>query len=170
MIPANNRLHGLEHCSTFLILEGVLEEVLFDNARALVIEHPAQTRAVVFFAKLLAFPDIGASNHVPALPIVLAPRGRRKNGIADVKKNAIADRTFASWEALEAHLARWEREIANARMHGTTGEVPLVRFGRDEASRLKSILAASSGRRRPYGRPRARRFARFPGRCRSRRR
>ena len=50
------------------------------------------------------------------------------------------DRTFASWEELEAHLVRWEREIGSARIHGATGEVPLVRFGRDGASRLKSIM------------------------------
>ena len=110
---------------------GCARGVLFDNARALVIEHDAQTRTVVLMRSFSPSPDIAASGHVPALPIVLAPRGRRKNGIAYVKKSAIADRTFARGEELEAHLERWEREIANARTHGTTGEVRLVRFGRD---------------------------------------
>ena len=68
--------NGLE--STFLTLEGVPEEVLFDNARALVIEHDAQTRTVVFDANFSPSPDIGASGHVPVLPIVLAPRARRR--------------------------------------------------------------------------------------------
>ena len=36
-----------EHWRTFLTLEDVLEEVLFDNASVLVIEHGAQTPAVV---------------------------------------------------------------------------------------------------------------------------
>jgi hypothetical protein len=39
-----------------------------------------------------------------------------------VKKNAIAGHSFASWEAFEAHLAKWEYEVANVRIHGTTGE------------------------------------------------
>ena len=33
-----------------------------------------------------------------------------------MKKNAIARRSFASWEAFEAHLAKWEREVANVRI------------------------------------------------------
>jgi hypothetical protein len=36
-------------------------------------------------------------------------------------------------------LAAWERDIANARVHGTTGEAPILRFARDEAARLKPI-------------------------------
>jgi hypothetical protein len=82
---------------------------------------------------------------VPERPNVQPPRvpartkGKTENGVGYVKKNAIAGRSFASWEAFEAHLARWEREVANVRIHGTTGEVPLVRFERDEAHRLKPL-------------------------------
>ena len=39
----------------FSPLCGVPDEVLIDNARALVAEHDAQTRTVVFNPKLLAF-------------------------------------------------------------------------------------------------------------------
>ena len=39
----------------------------------------------------------------------------------------------------EAHLAKWEREVANMRIHGTTGEAPIARFARDEAHRLKPL-------------------------------
>ena len=56
-----------------------------------------------------------------------------------MKKNAIAGHSFASWEAFEAHLAKWEREVANVRVHGTTGEAPIARFQRDEAHRLKPL-------------------------------
>jgi transposase len=44
---------GLE--SAFVKFGGVPEEVLFDNARALVVEHDAATRTVVFNDKLRAF-------------------------------------------------------------------------------------------------------------------
>jgi hypothetical protein len=56
-----------------------------------------------------------------------------------VKKNAIAGHSYASWEAFEAHLARWERDVANVRIHGTTGEAPIERFERDEVHRLKPL-------------------------------
>ena len=56
-----------------------------------------------------------------------------------MKRNAIAGRSFPTWEALEAHLDAWTREIADVRVHGTTGEAPIVRFQRDEAKALRSI-------------------------------
>ena len=56
-----------------------------------------------------------------------------------VKKNAVAGRSFKSFEELEAHLSAWERDVANARVHGTTGEAPAERFAKEEASRLKPL-------------------------------
>ena len=50
-----------------------------------------------------------------------------------VKKNAIAGHTFESWAALEAHLARWQREVADVRIHGTTGVTPAERFELERA-------------------------------------
>jgi hypothetical protein len=40
---------------------------------------------------------------------------------------------------VEAHLAWWMREIADPRVHGTTGEPPLERFRRDEAAALRPL-------------------------------
>ena len=62
-----------------------------------------------------------------------------------MKKNAIAGRRFASWAAFEAHLDQWTREIADQRVHGTTGEAPAVRFAQ-EAHALRPL-----GGRAPFG-------------------
>ena len=48
-------------------------------------------------------------------------KGKTESGVGYVKKNAIVGHAFESWESFEAHLAKWEREVANARVHGTTG-------------------------------------------------
>ncbi len=40
---------------------------------------------------------------------------------------------------MEAHLAQWTREIADQRVHGTTGEAPGLRFARDEMGKLKPL-------------------------------
>jgi transposase len=128
---------GLE--SAFTKFGGVTEEVLFDNARALVMEHDPTTRTVVFNEKLKAF-----AKHWGFLPRACAPyrartKGKTENGVGYVKRNAIAGRCFPSWEALEAHLEAWTREIADMRVHGTTGEAPIERFSRAEATALKSV-------------------------------
>jgi transposase len=126
---------GME--SAFLAFGGVPEEVLLDNARALVIEHDAESRTVVFNAKLLAFARHWGFRPRACAPYRARTKGKTERGVGYVKRNAIAGRSFASWEAFEAHLAGWERDIANARVHGTTGEAPMVRFARDEAAALQ---------------------------------
>lgn len=62
---------------------------------------------------------------------------RDRSGVGYVKRNAFAGHTFESCEVFEAHLAKWERGIAN--VHGTTGEAAIVRFERDEAHRLPPL-------------------------------
>ena len=135
---------GLE--SAFMTFGGVPEEVLMDNPRALVVRHDAVSRTALFNDKLLAF-----ARHWGFTPRACAPyrartKGKTENGVGYVKKNAIAGHGFASWEAFEAHLAKWEREVANVRVHGTTGEAPITRFERDEVHRLKPL-----GSRPPFG-------------------
>jgi len=128
---------GLE--STFAKFGGVTEEVLFDNARALVNEHDAVTRTVVFNDKLLAFAKHWGFRPRACAPYRARTKGKTENGVGYVKKNAIAGRSFPSWEAFEAHLEAWTREIADMRIHGTTGETPIARFLRDEAKALTPI-------------------------------
>jgi IstB-like ATP binding protein len=86
--------------------------------------------------------EVGASVLAPAHCIGRAQRARRKAASAG-EENAIAGHSFASWEAFEAHIATWEHELANLRTHGTTGAVPIVRFERDEAHRLKPLGGGS---------------------------
>ena len=133
---------GLE--SAFTTFGGVPEDVLMDNPRTLVVRHDAVSRSVQFNDKLIAF-----ARHWGFCPRACAPyrartKGKTESGVGYVKKNAIAGRCFASWEGFEAHLAKWEREVANVRTHGTTGEAPIARFERDEAHRLKPLGGRAS--------------------------
>ena len=128
---------GLE--SAFAKFGGVTEEVLFDNARALVADHDAVTRTVVFNDKLLAFAKHWSFRPRACAPYRAQTKGKTENGVGYVKKNAIAGRQFESWEAFEAHLDAWTRDVADVRIHGTTGEAPMARFARAEAQALKPI-------------------------------
>jgi len=128
---------GLE--SAFTTFGGVPEHVLMDNPRALVVRHDAVSRTVLFNDKLLAFAKHWGFSPRACAPYRARTKGKTESGVGYVKKNAIAGHRFESWEAFEAHLARWEREVANVRAHGTTGEPPIVRFERDEVHRLKPL-------------------------------
>ena len=84
--------------------------------------------------------ELGCSHHTVKAyvaaggmkPFKVPKRAKKLDGHEDWLR---AGHSFASWEAFEAHLAKWECDVANVRVHGTTGEAPLVRFERDEAHR-----------------------------------
>jgi transposase len=128
---------GME--GAFLRFGGVPQEVLFDNARALVEHHDAATREVRFNERLHAFARHWGFRPRACAPYRARTKGKDERGVGYVKRNAIAGHAFDSWAAFEAHLEWWMREIADVRMHGTTGEAPLARFAREEAFALKPL-------------------------------
>ncbi len=128
---------GME--AAFAAFGGVAQEVLLDNARALVEHHDAATREVRFNERLRAFARYWGFTPRACAPYRARTKGKDERGVGYVKHNAIAGHRFESWAALEAHLAWWMREIADVREHGTTGEAPLERFRRDEATSLRPL-------------------------------
>ncbi len=65
-----------------------------------------------------------------------------------VQRNALAGKRFRSWDHLNDWLREWALTVADQRVHGTTHEVPAVRFGREQLSPL--------GARQVYSRERVR--------------
>src|SRR3954464_3602162 len=116
---------------------GLPAELLLDNARALVEPHDPGTREVVFNARFHAFARYWGVRPVACAPYRGRTKGNDERGVVYVNRNAIPGGSFPSWAALEAHLARWTREVADVRVHGTTGEPPVARLGRDEAAALR---------------------------------
>jgi transposase len=130
-------LDGIE--GAFRHFGGVPGELLLDNAKALVERHDPVTREVVFNERLHAFARYWGVRPVACAPYRARTKGKDERGVGYVKGNALAGRSFASWAALEAHLAWWMREVADTRVHGTTGEAPAARFERDEAAALRPL-------------------------------
>ena len=138
-------LEGIE--GAFRHFGGLPGELLLDNARALVKHHDAATRVeprgspeeVEFTDRLHAFTRYWDVRPVACAPYRARTKGKDERGVGYVKHNAIAGRRFASWGALEAHLAWWMREVADTRVHGTTGEPPIARFEREERQALRAL-------------------------------
>jgi len=105
----------------------------------------AQTREVRFNARFHAFARYWSFTPRACAPYRARTKGKDERGVGYVKRNAVAGRRFASWPAFEAHLAQWVREVADVRLHGTTGEAPIERFKR-EAGALKPLCG-----RAPFG-------------------
>ncbi len=128
---------GME--SAFRTFGGIPEEVLLDNARALVLHHDAASREVVLHPRLHAFSRHWGFRVRACAPYRARTKGKDERSVGYVKRNALAGRRFASWAAMEAHLEAWTRDIADRRVHGTTGEPPIERYHRDEARALKPL-------------------------------
>jgi len=128
---------GMESC--FRAFGGVPEEVLLDNARALIQHHDPVSREVVVNPKLHAFARHWGFKVKACAPYRARTKGKDERGVGYVKKNAVAGRQFESFAALEAHLDAWTRDVADTRIHGTTGEAPRLRFDRDEAHALRTV-------------------------------
>ena len=126
---------------------GVPQEVLLDNARALVDYRDAATREVRFNDRLHAFACYWRIHPCACAPYRARTKGKDERGGGYVKRNAIAGHAFISWAALEGHLDLWMREIADRRVHGTTGAVPLVRCQQAEAAALAPLDGRPSFRR-----------------------
>ena len=119
---------------------GVTRTMLGDNARALVLGRDRATGAVTFHPTYLAF-----CREWDVLPRACGPyrartKGKTESGVKYVKRNGLADREFEAFSALETHLAEWMTH-ADARVHGTTHEQPIVRFERAERAALRPLPA-----------------------------
>ncbi len=132
--------------SAFMHFRGVVLTVLGDNARALVRGRDRATGTVTFQPAYLAFSRDWDVQPRACAPYRARTKGKVESGVKFVKRNALAGRTFASFAALEQHLAQWMDE-ADQRVHGTTHERPCDRFARAEQAALRPLPARPLPRR-----------------------
>lgn len=127
---------------------GVPQEVLGDNAKALVLEHNRLAQTVVFHPGYLAFCKDWDVVPRACGPYRARTKGKTESGVKYAKRNRLAGREFESFAALEAHLVEW-MAMVDQREHGTTHEAPALRFERDERYVLRPLT-----RRPPVARER----------------
>ena len=112
-------------------LGGTTEEVLVDNQKSAVLEHPM--RGVVRFNE--RFLDL--SHHYGFTPKACRPYRARTKGkcervVGYIKHHFFQRyREFESWAHLNQLAEQWLREEADQRVHGTVKEVVAERFSRE---------------------------------------
>lgn len=68
---------------------------------------------------------------VPCRPATPQHKGKVERGVAYVRDNALKGRRFTSLAAENAHLAQWESQVADKRIHGTTRQQVEALFERE---------------------------------------
>ena len=130
-------LQALEEA--FRFWGGIPEQVLVDNAKALITMNNPRTGELVVNPTFAAFARHWGFTVKACWPHRPQTKGKDERGVGYVKRSGIAGHCFDTWGQMESHLEWWNREIADVRIHGTTGEQPLVRFQRDEARALLAL-------------------------------
>jgi transposase len=132
--------------AAFTHFGGLPRTLLGDNARALVLGRDRATGTVSFHPTYLAFCRDWDVQPRACAPYRARTKGKTEAGVKYVKRNALADQAFDSFDALEQYLAEW-MTIADRRCHGTTREAPIVRFERDERAVLRALPLRALARR-----------------------
>ena len=118
------------HEQAFQHFGGVTDTLVVDNAKAMVLAHTREATTwnptYADFAGYYGFRPWACAPYRPQT------KGKVESGVKYVARNALAGKRFHSWAHLNAWLLEWALTIADQRVHGTTHEVPAVRFA-DEA-------------------------------------
>ena len=104
--------------NAFRALGGVPKVVVFDNAKSAVIQadwyDPELNPKIIDFCRHYNF------TLLPTRPRTPRHKGKVERGVGYVQSNALRGRTFVSLQAQNDHLQRWEKNVADTRIHGTT--------------------------------------------------
>ena len=97
---------------------GVPARVVIDNFKAAV--SKADWYDPQLNPKLISFAEYYGFVIWPTRPYSPQQKGKIESGIKYVKNNCLKGRTFTSLSQLNEYLRKWERNVANTRIHGTT--------------------------------------------------
>lgn len=123
--------------NTFWRLGGVPKTVVFDNAKCVVLKadwyDPELHPKIVDFCKHYGFALL------PTRPATPRHKGKVERGVDYVQENALKGKSFESLAQQNAHLDRWEKTVADTRIHGTTKKHVGTAFEQTEKASLSPL-------------------------------
>jgi transposase len=136
-------MHGLE--TAFTTWGGVPAELLFDQLKAVILDDPRPAGgSLLANPEFLRFAAHWGFRIRACRPYRARTKGKVERPIRYLRSNFLYGREFLGDADLEAQCGAWLRDVANARVHGTTGAVPAHRFLTEEQATLRALPA------RPY--------------------
>jgi transposase len=131
-------MRGLEEA--FAAFGGVPAELLFDQMKAVIIDDQREVGGrLLENAEFLRFAAHWDFRIRACRPYRARTKGKVERPVGYVRESFFYGREFLNDADLNAQVQSWTAQKANARVHRTTGEVPRVRFERDERRLLKPL-------------------------------
>lgn len=117
---------------SFEYFGGCTEEVLVDNQKAAVLEHPTNGKPC-FNARFIDLAGQYGFTPRACKPYRARTKGKDERMVGYIKGNFfVRYRVFESWAHLNQLAEQWLREEADQRLHGTVREIVAERFLREQ--------------------------------------
>ncbi|RPI81906.1 MAG: IS21 family transposase, partial [Planctomycetaceae bacterium] len=116
---------------------GVPERIVLDNLKAAVTK--ADWYDPEIHPKIQSFAAHHGTVFLPTKPYTPRHKGKIEGGVKYVQNNALAGRSFASLEDQNEYLWRWESQVADQRIHGTTKRQVRALFEEQERAALRPL-------------------------------
>jgi len=131
-------MDGLEEA--FAYFGGVPAELLFDQMKAVVLaDHRAEGARLLENPEFLRFAHHWGFRIRACQPYRAQTKGKVERPVRYVRENFVYGREFLGDADLDAQRLTWLDHVANARVHGTTREIPRVRFEAEERLALRPL-------------------------------
>lgn len=122
------------HERAFEHFGGHTREHLYDRPRTVC--YPDSEGRRVWNPNFKAFAEYWSFEPRVCQPYRAQTKGKVESGVKYVKRNFLPGRSFVDIVDFQAQLDEWNASVADVRIHGTTHERPLERFGRERATLL----------------------------------
>jgi len=126
------------HDEAFRYFGGVPEECVYDQTKMVVIQERFRELTVNQrfheYATAAGFRVHACEGYDPE------SKGKVEAAVKYVKQDCLYGETFIDHQGLRGHVLDWLETVANARVHGTTHEVPRARFEAQEREHLRPYL------------------------------
>jgi hypothetical protein len=137
------------HQHAFEYFGGVPREILHDNLKSAVIGREPGGR-IVWNERYLDFALYSGFAPHPCRPYRAQTKGKVERGIGYVRQNFWCGLHFTDLDDLNSQALAWLNDIANPRVHGTTGEIPFERLVHEGLQSLPSQRFDTSIRTERY--------------------
>ena len=131
---------GIEE--SFAFFGGVPRELLFDQMKSVITrDERAHGGRLVENMEFLRFAAHWGFKARACRPYRAKTKGKVERPIRYMRQSFLYGREFVSDGDLEHQCTAWLADVANARVHQTTKEIPTVRFERDERALLQPLAS-----------------------------
>lgn len=125
------------HEAAFAWFGGRPRELLYDNPRTAVLGR--EGGQVILNGTFADFAGHYGFRPRFCQPYRARTKGKVESGVKYLKRNFLAGRRFLDLAHLNQELERWLVEVADVRIHGTTGERPIDRFAHETLVEIDAV-------------------------------